>query len=405
MGLWCSCSFSTEFNIRISPEYNNSQSCEFDQPELSVRSRMDPEEQLSILRGILNNDGSRRAFIKFLQKKGLEGHLNYFFEVEDLVKVPQEDILKKASELQMRYNPSKIAYCRSDKQMLVWETIASTLPSFSQLADSVQTAGQRDEIIYQFKKSQQYVSAILVQHLDAFLVSPFYQDWEREQLSNEKATLHRDASGKAPTGRAPCAPSVVCHVPASLSNAHSTKPSLLQLAQESAEEQVPSFFNAADHFPRVLVVDDSTVAAKIACQILEKSGHKVVIANHGRTAIELMAVSQFDVVLVDLYMPIMDGFETLQLITQSRRSDSKVSVTATEIDGSIRPLAPQFPVVLIGMSADNNEATVGRALDSGANYFMLKPFSKSKFSAILWKNRNGRLSSSEFDHQEKESSL
>jgi CheY-like chemotaxis protein len=64
--------------------------------------------------------------------------------------------------------------------------------------------------------------------------------------------------------------------------------------------------------PRILVVDDDR-SVRIATQaLLEDDGYEVVVADSGRAGIEALADSTFDVVIVDIFMPGMDGLETIK---------------------------------------------------------------------------------------------
>ena len=64
--------------------------------------------------------------------------------------------------------------------------------------------------------------------------------------------------------------------------------------------------------PRILVVDDDK-SVRIATQtLLEHDSYEVVVADSGRAGIEALADSTFDVVIVDIFMPGMDGLETIK---------------------------------------------------------------------------------------------
>ena len=78
---------------------------------------------------------------------------------------------------------------------------------------------------------------------------------------------------------------------------------------------------------RVLVVEDSVVNQKLAVAMLHKLGHEVAIANHGKEALAAIEVQKFDVVLMDIQMPEMDGFETVRQLRQSE-TDCRLPVIA-----------------------------------------------------------------------------
>jgi len=65
---------------------------------------------------------------------------------------------------------------------------------------------------------------------------------------------------------------------------------------------------------RVLVVDDDRVALTILCSMLRGAGAHVEAAGGGAAALELLRRSAFDVLLCDVYMPEMDGFELLRQV-------------------------------------------------------------------------------------------
>ena len=93
---------------------------------------------------------------------------------------------------------------------------------------------------------------------------------------------------------------------------------VMALGITSAEDETPETVVAQPSGQtaafRVLLAEDSLVNQKLATGILEKRGHTVAIANHGREALAALAAQAFDVVLMDVQMPEMDGFETTAAI-------------------------------------------------------------------------------------------
>ena len=79
----------------------------------------------------------------------------------------------------------------------------------------------------------------------------------------------------------------------------------------------------------VLLVEDNAVNQKIGARILERQGYTVILASHGREAIEAMESSHFDVILMDVQMPEMNGFEATAVIRErERRSGHHVPIIA-----------------------------------------------------------------------------
>jgi DNA-binding SARP family transcriptional activator/CheY-like chemotaxis protein len=113
---------------------------------------------------------------------------------------------------------------------------------------------------------------------------------------------------------------------------------------------------------RVLVVDDSRINRRLLTDALIELGHEVQGAEHGRRALELLAQEQFDVVLLDLLMPVLDGYATLAAI----KSD---------------PARDHLPVIMI--SAVHELDSVVRCIDLGATDYLPKPFSSAVLRARL----------------------
>ena len=85
----------------------------------------------------------------------------------------------------------------------------------------------------------------------------------------------------------------------------------------------------------VLVAEDSVVNQKLAVAMLQKLGHEVVIANHGKEALASIAKQDFDLVLMDIQMPEMDGFETVRRLRQTEGQNRLpvIALTANAMRG------------------------------------------------------------------------
>jgi two-component system, sensor histidine kinase and response regulator len=87
----------------------------------------------------------------------------------------------------------------------------------------------------------------------------------------------------------------------------------------------------------ILVADDNRVNRKVASRLLEKRGHRVVLAGNGNEALAVLAQHSFDLVLMDVHMPGMDGFETTIAIREQEKTtglhQSIVAMTALVMKG------------------------------------------------------------------------
>ena len=110
----------------------------------------------------------------------------------------------------------------------------------------------------------------------------------------------------------------------------------------------------------ILVVDDGAMNRRVLTLALEREGHHVEEAHDGREALELLAHRPFDVVLLDLIMPEMDGYATLEAI---------------KADDALRHL----PVIVIS-GVDELDSVV-RCIEMGATDYLSKPFNASLLRA------------------------
>lgn len=78
----------------------------------------------------------------------------------------------------------------------------------------------------------------------------------------------------------------------------------------------------------VLLVEDTPANQKVVRAILDKQGHNVTVAGNGRDAIDLLKQQSFDVVLMDVQMPTMDGFQATETIRQFDDEKAKIPIIA-----------------------------------------------------------------------------
>jgi CheY-like chemotaxis protein len=88
---------------------------------------------------------------------------------------------------------------------------------------------------------------------------------------------------------------------------------------------------------RVLLAEDNAVNQTVAKRLLERRGHSVVVARDGRQAVDLARSMEFDVILMDLQMPEMDGFEAAAAIRAHQEAANRyapiVAMTASAMSG------------------------------------------------------------------------
>jgi PAS domain S-box-containing protein len=88
---------------------------------------------------------------------------------------------------------------------------------------------------------------------------------------------------------------------------------------------------------RVLVAEDNAVNQRLAARLLEKRGHRVTVTANGREAVEALANHNFDLVLMDIQMPEMDGFEATAVIREKEMHEGThipiIALTANAMKG------------------------------------------------------------------------
>ena len=117
---------------------------------------------------------------------------------------------------------------------------------------------------------------------------------------------------------------------------------------------------SSNHFYKILVVEDNKINQIVTKKILESNNFKCTILEDGYAAIELLDKENFDVILMDINMPIINGFDTTKLIRKKGITTPVIALTAF----------------------DKQEITE-QALSCGMNDIIIKPFEQGKLFQVI----------------------
>jgi len=112
-------------------------------------------------------------------------------------------------------------------------------------------------------------------------------------------------------------------------------------------------------YPYIMVVDDEQAILSLLSRTLEPEGYGVVIADNGSAALELLEEHTPDLIILDIMMPGLDGFQVLGLIRQ------------------------RFSVPVIMLTAKREVNTARDALNLGADDYVRKPFGRGELLARI----------------------
>ncbi len=129
----------------------------------------------------------------------------------------------------------------------------------------------------------------------------------------------------------------------------------------------------------VLVAEDNGVNQKLASRLLEKRGHSVVVVGNGREALAALDKERFDVILMDVQMPEMDGFEATAEIR--RREAREASCEIRDTLHEIRNPPPHLPI--IAMTAYAMKGDRERCLEAGMDGYIDKPIQTKELLAAI----------------------
>lgn len=111
---------------------------------------------------------------------------------------------------------------------------------------------------------------------------------------------------------------------------------------------------------RILLAEDEKLLSKAITKILEKNNYSVDQVYNGKEALDYLKFSDYDVLILDIMMPIMNGIQVLKVLRENNNS---------------------IPVLILSAKSEIEDRVLG--LDLGANYYLTKPFDTRELLATI----------------------
>jgi len=164
-----------------------------------------------------------------------------------------------------------------------------------------------------------------------------------------------------------------------------TVPEVTRIAQRKQQEA-----GALENIQgaRVLLVEDNEINQQVAKEILEGAGLVVTLANNGQEAVNAVQKENYDAVLMDVQMPVMDGYTATRKIRELQLKAQSSKLKATEPkdskEGSVlSPQSSELPI--IAMTAHAMAGDEQKSLEAGMNDHVTKPIDPDQLFATLQK--------------------
>ena len=120
----------------------------------------------------------------------------------------------------------------------------------------------------------------------------------------------------------------------------------------------------------ILLAEDNKINQKVAIKTLESFGHTVVLAETGIQTVDKFKTDEYDIILMDVEMPDMDGIEATRLIRKLEREDILVGAARKRIK-------------IVALTASTTKEDRDRCIASGMDDYISKPFRQSELVRAL----------------------
>tara|TARA_B100000900_G_C20011973_1_gene486253 strand:- start:43 stop:465 length:423 start_codon:yes stop_codon:yes gene_type:complete len=123
------------------------------------------------------------------------------------------------------------------------------------------------------------------------------------------------------------------------------------------EQQASNLERSSVESPLILIAEDDPKTLRLVGEVVQRGGYRAALAKHGVGAVKLLKRARPDLIILDLRMPRMDGFQLLELLKKYETSAS-------------------IPVIVL--TGSNSPMDIDRAMRIGISDYLVKPISPRK---------------------------
>jgi signal transduction histidine kinase/CheY-like chemotaxis protein/HPt (histidine-containing phosphotransfer) domain-containing protein len=133
---------------------------------------------------------------------------------------------------------------------------------------------------------------------------------------------------------------------------------------------------------QILLVDDDIFNHKILTLLLELHGHKVLVANNGEVALQKLTDHNFDIIFMDMQMPVLDGLQTTEIIRDCEKNGIQSKIFE-EWTGKRTDKLQHSHIPIIALTGNLDEESRSKCQQAGMDCFLAKPFTRESVNRIL----------------------
>lgn len=139
---------------------------------------------------------------------------------------------------------------------------------------------------------------------------------------------------------------------------------------------------------KILVVEDNQVNYEVARLILEKQGHQVTVAENGLISLKLIASEVFDIILMDIQMPVLDGEQTIKIIRCYETENPLGSLNnhlknQTGLSAQLQKQLHGKHNNIVALTANAMQQDINQYMAAGADAYLSKPFKQEQITMII----------------------